>query len=127
MKEVTRELIKLYKPIDLDWLNYKVNRPSDLTYHHIIKKENGGLYTLDNGALLTSTAHQYLHIIEYKEIKIYEMLNKMFEIINRQRHAPTMEQREIIEYLLNEFYELHKEDKNSKGKHLIRYEYLKRF
>lgn len=127
MKEVTRELIKIYKPLNLDWMNYKVIRPSDITYHHIIKKEHGGLYTLENGALLTSTAHQYLHIIEYKEIKIYDMLNKMFEIINKQRHAPTQEQREIIEYLLNEFYDLHKNDTNSKGKRLIKYEYTKRF
>lgn len=126
MKEVTKELIKIYKPVDLDWMNYKVTRQNPLTYHHIIKKEDGGLWTLDNGALLTVTGHQYLHTIECKEIKIYIMLNKMFEIINRQRHAPTPDQREIIDYLLNEFYELHKYDKNSKGKTLIKYDYVRR-
>lgn len=89
MKEVTKELIRIYKPLDLDWLNYRVTRQNPLTYHHIIKRENGGLFTLENGALLSQTGHRYLHIIEYKEIKIYEMLNKMFEIINRQKHAPT--------------------------------------
>ncbi len=127
MKEVTKELIKIYKPVDLDWLNYRVTRQNPLTYHHIIKREHGGLYTLDNGALLTQTGHHYLHIIEYKEIKLYEMLNKMFEIINKQRHAPTQDQREIIEYILNEFYQLHKNDKNSKGKTLIKFDYTKRF
>lgn len=127
MKQVTKELIKIYKPVDLDWMNYRVTKSNLLTFHHIIKREHGGLYTLDNGALLTETGHHYLHIIEYKEIKIYEMLNKMFEIINRQKHAPTMEQREIIEYLLNEFYQLHKNDKNSKGKSLIKYDFTKRF
>jgi hypothetical protein len=127
MKEVTKELIKIYKPVDLDWLNYRVTRQNPLTYHHIIKREHGGLYTLDNGALLTQTGHHYLHIIEYKEIKLYEMLNKMFEIINKQRHAPTPDQREIIEYILNEFYQLHKNDKNSKGKTLIKFDYTQRF
>jgi hypothetical protein len=127
MKEVTKELIRIYKPLDLDWLNYRVTRQNPLTYHHIIKRENGGLFTLENGALLSQTGHRYLHIIEYKEIKIYEMLNKMFEIINRQKHAPTQEQREIIEYLLNEFYQLHKNDRNSKGKTLIKYDYTQRF
>lgn len=127
MKEVTKELIKIYRPIGLDWMNYRVTRQNPVTYHHIIKKENGGLYTLDNGALLTTTGHQYLHIIECKEIKLYDMLNKMFEIINRQRTAPTEEQREIIEYLLNEFYTLHKNDKNSKGKTLIKYDFTQRF
>lgn len=127
MKEVTKELIKIHKPLDLDWMNYRVTRQNPITYHHIIKREHGGLYTLDNGALLTEIGHHYLHIIECKEIKLYEMLNKMFEIINRQKHAPTQEQREIIEYLLNEFYQLHKNDKNSKGKSLIRHDYTKRF
>jgi hypothetical protein len=127
MKEVTRELIRIYKPMDLDWMNYRITRQNPLSYHHIIKKEHGGGYTLDNGALLTTTGHQYLHIIECKELKLYEMLNKMFEIINKQRHAPTEEQRQIIEYLLNEFYELHKHDKNSKGKTLIKYDFTKRF
>ena len=127
MKEVTREMIKIYKPLELDWMNYRVTRQNPITFHHIIKREHGGLYTFDNGALLTNTGHHYLHIIEYKEIKIYTMLNKMFEIINRQRHAPTQDQREIIEYLLNEFYELHKEDKTSKGKRLIKFDYTQRF
>lgn len=124
MKEVTKEMIKIYKPLDLDWMNYRVTRQNPITFHHIIKREHGGLYTFDNGALLTETGHRYLHIIEYKEAKIFDMLNKMFEIINRQRHAPTQEQREIIEYLLNEFYELHKNDKTSKGKTLIKYDYI---
>lgn len=127
MKEVTKELIKIYKPVDLDWMNYKVTRQNPLTYHHIVKKEHGGLYTLDNGALLTMTAHQYLHIIECKEVKLFDMLNKMFEIINRQKHAPTPEQRQIIDYLLEEFYQLHKDDKTSKGKRLIKYDYTKRY
>lgn len=127
MKAVTKELIRIYKPIDLDWMNYKVTRQNPLTYHHIIKKEHGGKFTLENGALLTDRGHHYLHIIECKEIKLYDMLNKMFEIINRQRHAPTQEQREIIEYLLDEFYNLHKDDKNSKGKALIKYDYTQRF
>ena len=113
--------------MELDWLNYRVTRQNPVTFHHIVKRENGGKFDLDNGALLTMTGHQYLHIIECKEIKIYYMLNKMFEIINKQRHNPTQEQREIIEYLLNEFYQLHKNDKNSKGKTLIKYDYTQRF
>jgi hypothetical protein len=58
---------------------------------------------------------------------LFDMLNKMFEIINRQKHAPTPEQRQIIDYLLEEFYQLHKDDKTSKGKRLIKYDYTKRY
>lgn len=127
MKEVTKLMIKIYKPLDLDWMNYRVTRQNPITFHHIIKKEYGGLYTLENGALLTIIGHQYLHIIEYKETYIYEALNKMFKIINEQKQPPTNEQRETIECLLNEFYDLHKNDKTSKGKTLIKYDFRKRF
>lgn len=127
MKAVTKEMIKIYKPLDLDWMNYRVTRQNPITFHHIVKREHSGLYTFDNGALITEVGHRYLHIIEYKEAKIFYMLNKMFEIINKQRHAPTQEQREIVEYLLNEFYQLHKNDKTSKGKTLIKHDFIQRF
>ena len=68
MKEVTKLMIKLYKPLDLDWMNYRVTRQNPITFHHIIKKEHGGSYDLSNGALLTETGHRYLHIIECKEL-----------------------------------------------------------
>ena len=35
-------MIKLYKPLDLDWMNYRVTRSNPITFHHIVKKENGG-------------------------------------------------------------------------------------
>ena len=127
MKNVTRELIKMYGPVDLDWMNYRVTTQNALTFHHIQKREEGGKETLDNGALLTIIGHRYLHIIEYKEIKIYITLTKMFELINKQKHAPTQEQREIIDYLLNEFYSLHKEDKNARGRTLIKHDFTERF
>ena len=119
-------MIKIYKPLGRDWLNYKVTQSNPLTFHHIEKRCDGGKETIDNGALLTEIGHQYLHIIEFKEIETYLLLNKMFKIINNQEAAPTLEQRELIEYLLTEFETQHKEDKNSKGKPLIRYQYLKR-
>ena len=50
----------------------------------------------------------------------------MFEYINQQQYEPTREQREIIECILREFENEHMQDKNSKGKILIKGEYLKR-
>ena len=73
-----------------------------------------------------SPAHQYLHLIEYKDIATYEAINKIFRYVNDQRYEPTREQREIIEYLLREFEKVHRNDKNSKGKPLIQYKYKKR-
>lgn len=119
-------MLKIYKPLsDMDWMNYQVKR-SEMTFHHIRKKEDGGLEVVENGALLMPTAHQYLHIIEYKEYGTYEALNKMFLVINGQMKEPTKEQRDIIEFLLREFEEKHKNDKNSKGKPLIKEKYKDR-
>jgi hypothetical protein len=125
-KRITREMIKIYKPLGRDWLNYKVTQSNPLTFHHIEKKCDGGKEELSNGALITVLGHQYLHLIECRDKETYLLLNKMFKMINTQGTAPTPEQREIIEYLLKEFEVLHKNDKNSKGKTLIQYKYLKR-
>lgn len=72
-------------------------------------------------------AHQYLHLIECKDISTYVAINKIFKYINQQEYEPTQEQREIIEYLLQEFEKVHKNDKNSKGKSLVQYKYLQRW
>lgn len=126
MNRVKIEMLKIYNPAsNLDWLNYKLVK-KDITYHHIIKRENGGNRTIDNGALLMPVAHQYLHLIEYKDIETYNAINKMFEFINKQGYEPTKEQREIIEYLLKEFEKVHKWDKGCNGKLLLQRKYLNR-
>jgi hypothetical protein len=127
MKEITRKMLRIYNPIsNLDWMNYRLVR-EQLSYHHILKRENGGKETIHNGALLMPVAHELLHIIEFKELKTYETINELFKIINAQLHEPDMEQREVIEYLLLEFENKHREDLNSKGKILIKDKYLRRW
>ena len=127
MKKDLIQMLEIYKPVSgLDWMNYKLVR-KDITFHHIIKRSSGGRRDIDNGALLMgNTAHPYLHIIEYKDIETYNALNKIFKFINQQKHEPTTEQREIIEYLLREFEYKHRWDKSSKGKLLIKQKYLER-
>ncbi len=127
MKPITKEMLRIYKPYSgLDWMNYKIIR-KDMTAHHIIKREDGGKMVLDNIAPLMNVSHQYLHLIECKDIETYNLINKIFKIINEQKEEPTQEQRDIIEYLLLEFEKEHKKDRNSKGKPLIQYKYLKRW
>lgn len=127
MKAVTREMLKIYKPLsNMDWMNYRIVNKQDLTFHHIQKREDFGRETIENGALILKHSHQYLHLIEYKDIKTYDAINKIFKYINQQRHEPTREQREIIEYMLSEFESIHRWDKNSKGKLLIKYKYRNR-
>ena len=126
MKKITAEMLKIYKPYsDLDWMNYKLVR-NDMTAHHIVKKEDGGKLEMSNIAPLRSVSHQYLHLIEYKDIQTYNAINKIFKYVNQQGYEPTKEQREIIEYLLTEFESVHRFDKGSKGKPLIKHKYLER-
>ena len=126
-RKITNEMLKIYKPISgLDWMNYRLVK-KDLTFHHIEKKEFGGRRDLDNGALLMPVGHQYLHLIECKDIETYITLNKLFKIINTQKAEPNQEQREIVEYLLEEFEYNHRNDKNSKGKLLIQRKYKERW
>lgn len=127
MKAITREMLKIYQPIShLDWMNYRIVRKSELTYHHIQKRCDGGKETIWNGALLLPLSHNYLHIIESRELKIYIAINEIFRFVNNQRKEPTIEQREIIEYLLRDFESKHELDRTSKNKILIKEEYRNR-
>jgi len=126
MNSIKKEMLKIYKPISgLDWLNYRLVK-KDLTYHHILKKSDGGKETIENGALLMPISHRYLHLIECKDIETYNAINKLFSYINMQRHEPTIQQRVYIDYLLSEFERVHKWDKGSKGKLIIKRKYLER-
>ena len=126
LKNITREMLRIYKPVSgLDWMNYKIVK-KDMTAHHIVKRENGGKLELINIAPLMDVSHRYLHLIECKDIETYVVLNKIFKIVNKQGFEPTQGQRQMIEYILREFETFHKQDKNSKGKILIKEEFLKR-
>jgi hypothetical protein len=124
MKAITKEMIKIYNLKEYDFMGYKLTK--NATFHHIVKKEHGGKETIENGAVLETASHQYLHVIEYKEIERFILINKMLKIINNQGHAPTREQIEIIDYILREFEEEHEKDLNSKGKPIIKKEFKER-
>lgn len=125
-KKITKDMLKIYKPISgLDWMNYKLVK-KDATFHHIQKKCDGGKEEISNGAILMPISHEYLHLIENKDMFTYCLLNRMFRIINMQRSEPNEEQRKIIECLLKMFEEEHKEDKNARNKALIKYQYIER-
>lgn len=126
MKKIKREMLHIYKPYsDLDWLNYKLVK-KDVTLHHIKKRVDGGRLEIPNLSLIMPNGHQFLHLIEYRDIDTYIAINKILKFINNQKAEPTQEQREIIEYLLQEFEYKHRWDKNSKGKLLIKREYKNR-
>ena len=117
-------MIKIYNLDKLCFMGYTLDKTA--SFHHIVKREHGGKETIENGAVLNKTAHEYLHIIEYKDIGTYIAINKILKIINEQRDKPTVEQMQIISKLLGMFEEEHRYDKTSKNKRLIKHQYLER-
>ena len=80
---------EIYNTQYKDWMGFKITKENPLTYHHIIKEEDGGNKTLDNGALLTKLAHSYLHMIEIYDESLYIMLNTILKRINDSKTKPT--------------------------------------
>lgn len=126
MRKILNLMIDYYNLKGIDFMGYKVGKHNPYTYHHIFKKCNGGNETLENGAVLTKNSHQYLHIIESRDVEIYNQINNMLRQINEQGFGPLERQILAIDYILRIFESEHFGDKTSKGKILIRREFLKR-
>ena len=113
MNNLKSKMMEIYNTYECDWMNYIIY--DDLTFHHIKKAENGGELTIDNGALLTTRAHEYLHKIEAIDIDTYLKINDIFKQINSQLSEPTFLQREKIQLYLFKF-EIENVDKIIKKK-----------
>lgn len=117
-------MIKIYNLKDYDFMGYRLIK-SQATYHHLIKKEHQGKETINNGSVLMPISHNYLHIIEYKEFEIFDAINKIMKICNKKGVVEVSDLK-IINELLKMFEEEHRLDKTSKGKILIKHQYLDR-
>ena len=127
MDYIKKEMLEIYKPIsNMDWMNYKLVK-KEITFHHIQKRVDNGKREIENGALLMPVGHEYLHLIERYDIDRYILINKLFKSINSQRCEPTRSQRELMEYVLKEFENLHKGEKNKKGMLIIKRKYTERY
>lgn len=126
MNQVKSDMLHIYKPRGLDWLGYKITRQNQYSFHHIVKIADGGQTNIQNGAILTTISHEYLNIIEYKDYEIYSRLNEMLLIVNNSISSPTLEHYQKVNDYLKFFEKEHIRDRNSKGKILIKTDYLKR-
>ena len=57
-------MLKIYEPNGIDWMGNEIKSLFDLTRHHIIKREKGGIDDISNYALLTKDSHILLHYLE---------------------------------------------------------------
>lgn len=132
MKQVTEELIKDFKIMELgyDMMGYTVEKETQLSFHHlIIPRRNshamgiGDGYVYWNGSILRqNTAHNYLHIIERLEPELFYLISS--EILDEKIKGKIDKEnllkiREILLYFENK----HKEDTCSTGSLLLKKKY----
>ena len=106
-------MMKIYETYDIDWMGDEIKKPSDLTRHHIVKKENGGENDISNYALLTKNSHSLLHYLEYNYNYEYNYLNTLFLELNRTCEKPTAQYYDEIRTIMKK---IKKDIKNSKRK-----------
>ena len=128
MKKITKMIVQDFNIEDIDWVGYKTSKKHPFNFHHIQKRENGGLYEYNNGAILCGGqggSHEEIHIIEYKDPEMYFYINNLLRVINDQRYKPTIAQLKAIKSILEQFEKEHCSDRTAKGKLLIKDEYIK--
>lgn len=126
MKPITNLMVNMYNLKKIDFMGYKVSKDNPYTFHHLLKRCHGGIETIENGAILTKYSHEYLHIVESRDLELYNYINNVLKQINEQKHEPLLRQILAIDYLLKLFEHDHMNDRSSKNKALIKREYLRR-
>lgn len=133
MREITKEMIKLYniKKLGYDFMGYTFRNINELSFHHLIvphrdcKREGlGEGYLLWNGAILKQdTSHEYLHTIERIDREIFLQITKEMVDENNKRKIDIENLKRIRELLLY-FEEKYKDIENKQGKKLIKQKYI---
>lgn len=128
MKEVTKLMINEFKikQLGYDFMGYSLQRGDIYTFHHlIIPNRNGGPYARWNGAVLFSTPHQYLHLIEAKDYDMFSYLTSEMIDMNIKGFLDSSNLRKIDD-ILTLFEREHCSARSKKGKLLIKEEYTRR-
>lgn len=132
MKEITKEMIKLYdiKKLGYDFMGYTFKRPEELSFHHLIvphrdckKKGFGEGYLFWNGAILNQdTSHPYLHTIERLDRELFLEITKEMIEENLKGEINIENLKRIREMLL--WFEAHYDNTyTSRGKEIIKPEF----
>ncbi len=78
-------MLRIYGNPKTDWMGYKITQKNYVSYHHILEKRNGGIESVDNGAILSRTSHKLLHKIEQINYDLYLEWQLLFLEINHYR------------------------------------------
>ena len=133
MREITKEMIKLYniKKLGYDFMGYTFRNINELSFHHLIvphrdcKREGlGERYLLRHGAILKQdTSHEYLHTIERIDREVFLQITKEMVDENNKRKIDIENLKRVRELLLY-FEEKYKDIENKQGKKLIKQKYI---
>ena len=121
MGDVLKLMIRIWDMNTMDWLGY--DNLEKYSFHHLIKKSDGGQKIISNGAVLHQNSHSYLHTIENYDLDKYIYLNTILKTINEQKTMPTIEQLKQIRYVLKEFQNEYGEKNSSRDKPIVKKEY----
>jgi len=121
MNDTLKVMLKIWKVKRMDWLGYE--NDERYSYHHIKKKSDGGKTTIENGAILHQSSHEYLHTIEFYDPERYIFLNTILKAINEQRSMPSIEQLKEIKQILLSFQNEYESRLSSRNKPIIKKEY----
>ena len=133
MRDITREMIKLYKikQLGYDFMGYTYNQQKKLSFHHLIvphreckKAGLGEGYLFWNGAILVqSSAHEYLHTIERTDEDMFLAITSEMIDENVSKQIKLENLRHIRDILL-QFEREHCSDTTKRGHYLIKPEYV---
>ena len=104
MKEVLRELIEIFQPNGIDWMGYEQTTNNPYTYRCIKSTRDGGLATINNGAILTINSNWELNVLDNEYNKVYNELKQLFKELNTTKRPPTNDYYERVEYILKKTY-----------------------
>lgn len=126
MNNVTKLMIIKWNMTNVCWMGYELKRNNPYTFHHITKRCHGGKLEINNGAIITKNAHEFLNVIETRDLDMYEYINAILKEINVQGYMPIERQLKAIDSILNQFAREHCSDRSRSGKLLIKERYLRK-
>lgn len=126
MKEITTLMLREFKikQLGYDFMGFKLLKGDIYTAHHlIIPARFGGKLTRDNTVVLCGkTAHPYLHLVECKDYDMFCYLTSEMIDMNILGRLDIKNLKNIDDLLL-QFEKEHCDDRDKKGKILIKKEY----
>ena len=125
MSRLRERLYKDYKleNYGFDFMGYEFNTKKELSTHHIIPRNSGGQTKKNNLCILTrDTAHNYIHLIEDYDYKIFLQISK--QLMEQVKNGSIgLDEIKRIDELLMFFEDKYKNEEARNGELLIKPEY----